>query len=206
MKRAVITGLLAIWAACLIFGCGKKEENPQESEEPKTEQSEEKEEDQEEKDEEKKDDSKDGEPEKEAEEYKVIGTESEDSYKFLLTNHTGEAITGFTVKVSTAADFPENMMEQNTKIENDETVCLYYSAPEAEDAESSSGKLLRTTYEFGISNESGRELRIPGLLFDDFEQAELCFEDEVGFIRYVSLDTGEEITTKEMALSLQQMQ
>lgn len=212
MKRAVITGLLAIWAVCLVVGCGKKEENTQESEGTKTEQTDNQDKEQDKQDEEQdnkeeeKEDGKDGESEKEAEEYQVIGTESEDSYKLLLTNHTGEAITGFSVKTSLEAEFPENMMEPDMKIENDETVCVYYAAPETEDAESSSGKLLRTTYEFNISNESGREIRFFGLMFDDFEQAELCFEDEVGFIRYVSLDSGEEISTKEMALSLQQLQ
>jgi len=40
-------------------------------------------------------------------------------------------------------------------------------------------------------------------MFDDIQEAELCFEDGVGFIKYVSVNSGEEISTKEMALSLQ---
>lgn len=206
MKRAVITGLLAVGAACLILGCGKKEDNTQKADEPKTEQSEDKEDEEEpvETEEEKKEDEQKAD-EAEAEEvtYQVIGTESADASRLLLTNHTGEAITGFTVKASTEAEFPANMMEADKKIGNDETVCLYYAPPETDAAESSSGKMLRTTYEFSISNEGGREIRMPGLLFDDMEAAELCFEDEVGFVRYVSVNTGEEITTKEMTLMMQ---
>lgn len=209
MKRTVIKGLLAVGAVCVLLGCGKKEEDAQKQEEAKTEQSEGNvdEEDSKEKEEEedKGDDKEDDEKVDEAEEtvLQVIGTESTDAYKVLLTNHTGDAITGFSVKASTENEFPANMMAADMKIGNDEKVCLYYAPPETESAESSSGKMLRTTYEFSISNESGREIRMPGLIFDDIEEAELCFEDEVGFIRYVSVDSGEEITTKEMALLLQ---
>lgn len=203
MKRAVMAGLLAVLASCLILGCGKKEDNTQKSDEPETEQSVDKEDEEElkEKEEEKKED--EAEAKADEAEYQVIGTESADANKILLTNHTGDAITGFTVKASTASEFPENMMEEGMKIENDERICLYYAPSETEAEATSSGMMLRTTYEFSISNESGREIRMPGLIFDDIEEAELCFEDEVGFIRYVSVDTGEEITTKEMALLLQ---
>ncbi len=209
MKRAVIKGLLAAGAICVLLGCGKKEDDTREQEEPKTEQSEgnedeeglqvKGEETEEEKGEEKKDDAAGAEEAA----LQVIGTESSDAYKVLLTNHTGDAIIGFSVKASTENEFPANMMEADTKIGNDEKVCLYYAPPETEAAESSSGKMLRTTYEFSVTNENGREIRMPGLIFDDIEEAELCFEDEVGFIRYVSVDSGEEITTKEMALLLQ---
>lgn len=202
MKRAVITGLLVISAACLILGCSKKDD-AQNPEEPETEQSSEKENEDKANEDEKKEEDKDDEAEEKATEPKIIGTESADANKLLMTNHTGEAITGFTVKASTETEFPENMMAADMKIENDETVCLYYALPEAEAEATSSGKMLRTTYEFSISNESGREIRMPGLIFDDMESVELCFEDEVGFVRYVSVNTGEEITTKEMALMMQ---
>lgn len=202
MKRTVIAGLLAISMACLVLGCGKKEDNTQKKEEQKAEQSEDKEDEEEpkEQEEEKKEteDSDVGEPE-----YQVIGTESSEANKILLTNHTGDVITGFTVKASTEAEFPDNMMEADKRIESDETVCLYYAPSETEAEGTSSGKMLRTTYEFSILNESGREIRMPGLIFDDMEAAELCFEDEVGFVRYVSVNTGEEITTKEMTLMIQ---
>ncbi len=202
MKRAFITGLLAITAACLVLGCSKKEENTQKQEEPAAEQAEDKEGEEGSKETEGQDEEN---KEDEAEEaaYQVIGTESADANKLLLINHTGEAITGFTVKASTETEFPANMMEEGMKVENEETVCLYYTPPEMEAEGTSSGKMLRTTYEFSVLNESGREIRMPGLIFDDIEEAELCFEDEVGFVRYVSVDTGEEITTKEMALQMQ---
>lgn len=207
MKRVIIIGLLAIGAACLILGCGRKE-GTQEQDKAKTEAAEDKgdEEEKEEEPKEEEDGKKDEaqEEEEQADEaeagQKVIGTESADAYKILLTNHIGDAITAFSVKASTDADFPENMMAADMRVEKDETVCLYYAPPQAEGTETGTGKMLRTTYEFGVTTENGRELRIAGLIFDDIQEAELCFEDEVGFIRYVSVDSGEEISTKEMAL------
>lgn len=213
MKRVILTGLLVIGAACLILGCGKKESSPAEDR-AVTEQTEGREEENEpEEQEEPKDQEEDAQDEAaqedapEADEaetgQKTIGSESADAHRVLLTNHTGEAITAFSVKASSDAEFPENMMEADLKIGNEETVCLYYAPSQAEGAQSSSGKMLRTTYEFSVTNESGREIRIAGLMFDDIQEAELCFEDGVGFIRYVSVNSGEEISTKEMALSLQ---
>ena len=209
MKRVWITGLLAIGAACAILACGKKEEGTQEQK-PETELAEGSTEEEDEEDPADQDAAGEDDvqaektPEEGAEEnYQVIGTESAEAHKLLLTNRTGEAVTGFSVKPSTDAEFPENMMAADMKVANDETVCLYYTAPEIGGAETGSGKMLRTTYEFSVTNESGREIRISGLIFDDIQQAELCFEDEVGFIKYVSIESGEEISTKEMALSLQ---
>lgn len=212
MKRAIITGLLVIGAACLILGCSKKE-GSEKQDKANTEasgESEDEEENEKEPNEEKDgseedaqaEDAKPDEAETEAGQ-KVIGTESADAHKIMLTNHTGEAITGFTVKASTDEAFPDNLMDADMKVEQDETVCFYYAPSQAEGQGTGTGKMLRTTYEFSISNESGREVRIAGLIFDDIEAAELCFEDEVGFIKYVSVDSGEEISTKEMALSMQ---
>lgn len=208
MKRAFITGLLVIGAACMILACGKKEEETKEQK-PETELSDggtEETEQEEAEDQENagEDDAQAEEtPDEGAENYQIIGTESPEAHKVLLTNRTGEAVTGFTVKASTDAEFPANLMASGMKVENDETVCLYYTVPETGGAETGSGKMLRTTYEFSVTNEGGREIRISGLIFDDIQQAELCFEDEVGFIKYVSVESGEEISTKEMALSLQ---
>lgn len=190
MKRAIITGLLAIGAVCLLLGCGKKEEEVKEPEQQEAELKVEKEE---------KKDEKDG------KEYKTIGTESEDAYKLLLTNHTGGEITQLKIKVSSAPEFPENMMAADMKIPVQETVRVYYTAPESVDemnAEASGRMLLRTTYDISLGYEDGHTVDITGLGFDDMEEVELCFEDEVGFVKYVSVESGEQISTKETALAL----
>lgn len=180
MKKSVMTKILVIGAACLVLGCGKKEEGTKEPKEPETEMSEDKE------------------VEKE-EEYKIIGKESEDAYKLLLTNHTGDKITGFTVKASNAEEASQNLLESGMIIENEEIVCAYYTP---EDVEAEAGSEQQITYDFSPAYEDGHTVEITGLGLDDIEQAELWFEDEVGFVKYKSADSGKEISTKETALAL----
>ena len=190
MKRAMITGLLAIGAVCLLLGCGKKDEEVKEPEQQEAELKEEKEEEKVEKDE---------------KEYKTIGTESEEAYELLLTNHTGAEITQLKIKVSSAPDIPENTMAADMKTPVEDTVRLYYAPPESAEemnAEASGKMLLRTTYDISLAYEDGHTVDITGLGFDDMEAVELCFEDEVGFVKYVSAESGEEISTKETALAL----
>lgn len=191
MKRAIMTGLLAIGAACLLLGCGKKEEEVKEPEQQEAELKD----DKAEKEEEKKDEK----------EYMTIGTESEGAYQLLLTNHTGGEITQLRIKASSAPEFPENMMAADMKIPVQETVRVYYTAPESVEemnAEASGRMLLRTTYDISLGYEDGHTVDITGLGFDDMEEVELCFEDEVGFVKYVSAESGEQISTKETALAL----
>ena len=121
MKRAVVTGLLVIGAACLLLGCGKKEK---EVKEPEQQEAELKEDEEEKKEEKKEEDEK---------EYQTIGTESEEAYKLLLTNHTGGEITQLRIKASSAPEFPENIMAADMKIPVQETVRLFYAPPEAVD-------------------------------------------------------------------------
>lgn len=191
MKRAIMTGLLAIGAACLLLGCGKKEEEVKEPEQQEAELKD----DKAEKEEEKKDEK----------EYMTIGTESEGAYQLLLINHTGGEITQLRIKASSAPEFPENMMAADMKIPVQETVRVYYTAPESVEemnAEASGRMLLRTTYDISLGYEDGHTVDITGLGFDDMEEVELCFEDEVGFVKYVSAESGEQISTKETALAL----
>lgn len=184
MKKSVMTKILVIGAACLVLGCGKKEEATQEPKEPETEIS----------------DDKEVEKEEEAE-YKTIGKESEEAYKLLLTNHTGDKITGFTVKASNAEEPSQNLLESGMTIENEEIVCVYYT-PQDMDAEAGSEKQAQITYDFSLAYEDGHTVEINGLGLDDIEQAELWFEDEVGFVKYKSADSGKEVSTKETALAL----
>lgn len=176
MKKAAIARILVIGAACLVIGCGKKEDEKNEAEEPKTETNEVQE------------------VKIEDEEYKTIGQESADAYQLLLTNHTGGEITGFAIKVSTAQEASQNLLQAGMKIEQEETVRVYY-APEA-------GSTAQTTYDLNLSYADGHAVEIAGLGLDGMKEADLCFEDEVGFVKYKKEGSGEEISTKDMALAL----
>lgn len=182
MKNRIFTRILVIGAACLVLGCGKKEEGTQEAKEPETETSGEKE------------------VEKEEEnEYKTIGKESEDALRILLTNQTGGEIIGLSVKASSAEEASDNLMDEGSRIEEEETVCVYYT-PEKEDAEAD--QKSRITYDLSLSYEEEQVVEITGLELEDMEEAELYFEDEVGYVKYKSVDSGKEVSTKETALAL----
>lgn len=182
MKKRTFTRILVIGTACLVLGCGKKEESTQEAKEPETKISEEKE------------------VEKEEEtEYKTIGEESRDALRILLTNQMGGDIIGLSVKESTAKEASDNLLDEGMRIKEEETLCLYYTPEEGDSAEDS--KTL-VTYDLSLAYEDEHVVEITGLELDDMEEAELHFEDEVGYVTYKSADSGKEVSTKETALAL----
>lgn len=80
-------------------------------------------------------------------EYETVGQESEDALDFLLTNATGNTITGLSVKSSAQPEYPSNMIASGQTVEADETVEFYYTpesaaggsdAAQAEEAEETS--------------------------------------------------------------------
>ena len=182
MKKRIFIKSLVIAAACLVLGCGKKEDGTQKTEGPETEINDGKEVEQEEKS-----------------EYRTIGEESGDALRLLLTNQTGSEITGLSVKASSGEEASENLLGEDMKIGIEETICMYYTPGKAD---SEQGEKVRTTYDISLSYEDGRVVEITGLELDDMEKAELCFEEEVGFVKYTSADSGKEISTKETALAL----
>ncbi|WP_285823804.1 hypothetical protein [Schaedlerella arabinosiphila] len=136
-------------------------------------------------------------------EYRTIGEESGDALRLLLTNQTGSEITGLSVKASSGEEASENLLGEDMKIGIEETICMYYTPGKAD---SEQGEKVRTTYDISLSYEDGRVVEITGLELDDMEKAELCFEEEVGFVKYTSADSGKEISTKETALALRAQQ
>lgn len=185
MKRKIFTGILVIVTACLVLGCGKKEEGARKAEGTETESNHGKEAEKEE--------------EEEEEEYQTIGEETGDALRILLTNQTGEEIIGLSVKASSAGEESENLLDKGMKIGKEETVYMYYTP---EKADSEEDEKTRTTYDLSLSCADERVVEITGLELEDMEAAELCFEDEVGFVKYKSADSGKEISTKETALAL----
>ena len=182
MKKRTFTRILVIGTACLVLGCGKKEESTQEAKEPETKISEEKE------------------VEKEEEtEYKTIGEESGDALRILLTNQTGGEIIGLSVKESAAKEATDNLLDEGMRIKEEETLCLYYTPEEGDSAEDSKTPV---TYDLSLAYEDEHVVEITGLELDDMEEAELYFEDEVGYVTYKSADSGKEVSTKETALAL----
>lgn len=170
------------------------------------------------------------EEEKEPEvEYATVGEESEDAYDILLTNATGNVITGLSVKGSSETAYPANMMASDQKIEADETVELFYTAPEyagggmsgpadgdnsdpsdtdvdstdnQEETAPIADALINETYSLQVTFEDGTVKELSTFAVDDMDEADLMYEDEVAFVKYTSVSEKVEINTKETEMAV----
>lgn len=165
-------------------------------------------------------------------EYETVGEQTEDAYDILLTNATGNVITGLSVKGSSEQEYPANMMGTDQKIEADETIEFFYmsadqtdtseTAPNettetegAESADSSSqadeseqsapisDALINETYSLQVTFEDGTVKELSNFAVDDMEEADLMYEEEVIFVKYTSLSENVEINTKETEFAIQ---
>ena len=161
------------------------------------------------------------------EKYATVGEESEDAYDILLTNATGNVITGLAVKSSSQTGYPANMMSTDLKIEADETVQFFYTAEyeggindvsSSEDSDASdsdtgsdtseeetapiANAAINETYSLQVTFEDGTVKELTTFAVDDMKEADLMYEDEVAFVKYTSVSEEVEINTKETELAV----
>ena len=159
--------------------------------------------------------------------YATVGEESEDAYDILLTNATGNVITGLSVKSSSQTGYPANMMSTDQKIEADETVQFFYTSEYAggindvsssEDSDASdsdtgsdtseeetapiANAAINETYSLQVTFEDGTVKELTTFAVDDMKEADLMYEDEVAFVKYTSVSEEVEINTKETELAV----
>ena len=189
MKKQ-FTKLLAV-LLCIGFvfsGCEKKEEEPVAEKESQA--------------------VKGAEVEKE-ESLQVVGNESADACHVLMTNSTGKNITGLSVKRSDETEYPANMMKSGQKIENNEKFDFYYTVKEEDNTVENNNEeqkseladaLVNLTYTLQVTFEDKTVAELSSFAIEDMEEASLCFEDDVYFLKYTSISEKTEVTTKEMEL------
>ena len=175
MKKSLL--ILALGLCLIAAGCGKKEEAPEPEEVV----------------------------EEETVEYQVIGNASDTAYKVLLTNSTGQDIKGIAVKMFEETEYPANMIKSDEVFANETTAEVYYTpeaveAPVSDEADSSE-KAINIVYTVQITFADDTVYELSSFAFEDIkDEAELCMEDDVVFLKYVSKDTDTEVSTKEMEL------
>ena len=140
----------------------------------------------------------------------VIGVNdgSEGIFRVELTNKTGSAITGFAIKESADAQYPDNMLPSGQTFGADEMRVLYYTPAEAAASDSSADtgeKQLEPLYSANVTFEDGSSLEWRDIPFGDMEEAELCLEDGILYVNYVSTATGENVSTLEAAKQSQSL-
>lgn len=150
--------------------------------------------------------------------YQVIGRESKDAYDILMTNKTGNVITGIQVKTSEQTEYPANMMGSSQKIAKDETVEFFYMSETAEKDKSDEADLdgedtvkdtpeitdsvINIGYSLKLTFEDGSVHELTSFAVDDIEEVDICYEEEVAFFAYESKSMEMEISTKEAELAL----
>jgi len=145
----------------------------------------------------------------EIKEEQVIGEETADAYELLITNNMGQNIIGIAIKGITEEEYSENMLKEAAVLADGDTAKLYYSlsvedegAAEMEtETDLLDEKLINELYTVQLTLEDKTVVELINFGFDDMDEVEICYEDEVGFIRYISKETKEEVSTKEMALA-----
>ncbi len=96
------------------------------------------------------------------------------SLEIQVTNEMGSAITGLSVKSPSETEYPDNMMTADQKIEDGETVTLFYEPVAEVDSNSAEGEAVKPDVSYiGFWNEAG---------YDDCELTILdVSEDSVTF-------------------------
>lgn len=188
MKKAALCLLVALCLGGVITGCGKKEEPAKKTEEKaETEETKKKETKEEAK-----------------EEYMVIGNKNADAFEILLKNSTGKDITAIAVRTSDKAEYPANMMKSGETLKNGKTAVFFYTPEKGAGSTQSAvntDKQINVTYHMQVTLADGGVIELSSFGFEDVkEEAELCYEENVGYIKYVSKTSGDAVSTKEQEL------
>ena len=149
--------------------------------------------------------------EKPEEVLKNIGTEAEGEniYKVVLENKTGKNIVGFSIKDSSMAEFPVNMLETEDVFADQQKRNLYYDSTSAKEMggdqaveAEEDAKVLQPQIDIQLTFDDQSVLVLSAFPFGDVEEAQIYLEDEVAFIQYESLANNEMISTKEAELTI----
>lgn len=178
MKKKVIAMVLIACMSISVAACGKSEE-PKAKTETKTETK-----------------------EKEKKEYQKIGVEAEGAFAILVKNNMGSDITGIAVKTTAQTEYPANMMKSEEVWKNGDTAELFYTPDPSAAPTAETDKAINVGYSVQLTLADGRVVELTTFGFEDMEEkVELCFEDEVGFVKYVSKTSGDEMSTKEQEIN-----
>lgn len=126
--------------------------------------------------------------EEQEETLKTIGKEAEGEGIFAINviNSTDKAITGFAVKEDSQDEFSDNMLTEDDAFIKDEERILYFAADDAE-----------ASYTVLLTFEDDKTAELHNFPFDDMESCEIKLEDSMAYLVYTSLESKEEVNTKE---------
>lgn len=134
---------------------------------------------------------------------KTIGKESdkESVYKIELVNSTGADITEFSVKSDSEEKYPANMLESKDVFKANEKRILYYEMPEDkeddEDTDDGDAFVLTPEYTIQIKFSENKTAELHNFPFDDMKEGTIKLEDDIVYLEYKSILSGDKVSTKE---------
>ena len=138
------------------------------------------------------------EEEKKEPELKAIGQEDKEAFKVEVKNATGKNIKGVAIKLTDEDAYPENMLEEGDVFADQESRNLYYKALEKNE------KVLEQGYDVQLTFEDDSTAELHAFPFGDIEKGDLCYADDVAYLTYTSIESKEQIDTKEAELAVKQ--
>ena len=113
--------------------------------------------------------------------------------------------------------YPENMLEEGDVFADQERRNLYYKALEknenedvTEESETTENdgtddeKVLEQGYDVQLTFEDDSTAELHAFPFGDIEKGDLCYADDVAYLTYTSIESKEQIDTKEAELAVKQ--
>jgi len=130
---------------------------------------------------------------------KLIGKESEEDnvYKFTLENKTDKDIVSLTVKSDIQDKFSDNMIDSKDPFIKNEKRLMYFVPEKQESTKSEDGHVSAMGYTIKLEFADKKTAELHQFPFKEMEDAELCIEDNVAYIKYTAKGTNEKVNTKE---------
>lgn len=142
------------------------------------------------------------------EELPAIGTESADAIKVKLTNKTGKDITGVAVKNMDSEAWSDNLLADDSFTDKEKRY-LYYTpdASEENSTESEEGDILTYAgYDIQLTFADETTMTLHALSLEDIKEGEILLADDVCYVSYESVATGETLDTKDAEIAVKEQE
>ena len=138
----------------------------------------------------------------------ILGEKAEGSsiFKVRLVNGTGRTITWISAKDNFTDYFPANLLPEDGSFDKEEKVVLYFDADHA--MRESADREEKAEYEIRINLKTDEQMKdedsegiyriLHDVPFSDFDEAEICFDGDVPYLKYTSKADKTEKSTLDM--------
>lgn len=130
-------------------------------------------------------------------EYMTVGNEKDATYDIIFKNMTGKNITAVSVKGSSEAEYPVNMMKDNEVWKNGDMVELYYTPVTVD------GQTEETMWSMQLICDDETMLELTALDFNSLDkEVSVCYDESepITYVEYKDKD-GNQVSTREQEIT-----